>query len=295
MEHTDNEQNRPLRADRRHQMTTETTARTDRIADKFAAIKSEGRTGLVVFVTVGHPYPDAAFDIVPGLVASGADAVELGIPFSDPMGEGPVIQESSFAALQHGITIQDCLDTAERLRPMVGDTPLVLMGYYNTLYSYGLERFAAACAKATVDGLIIVDLPAEEADALVGELNKFGIHLIPLLAPTSTDESITRSTAIGGGFVYCISVTGVTGARSEVSDRGLDLVTRVRERTDLPVAVGFGISRREHVVDVGQRADAAVVGSALVRALADGPHEGAPRRGAQVVAELSGQSGDVSA
>ena len=276
-------------------MITRPIARTDRIADKFAAIKSEGRTGLVVFVTVGHPYPDAAFDIVPSLVASGADAVELGIPFSDPMGEGPVIQESSFVALQHGVTIQDCLDTAERLRPLVGDTPLVLMGYYNTLYSYGLERFAAACEKATVDGLIIVDLPAEEADGLVAELNKFGIHLIPLLAPTSTDESITRSCEIGGGFVYCISVTGVTGARSEVSHRGLDLVTRVRERTDLPVAVGFGISRREHVLDVGQRADAAVVGSALVRALADGPPEGAAGRGAQVVAELSGRSGDVSA
>ena len=271
-------------------MVTNLSARTDRISSKFASLKAEGRTGLVVFVTVGHPYSDAAMDIVPDLVAAGADAVELGIPFSDPMGEGPVIQESSFIALQNGTTIQDCLDTAAGLRPKIGDTPLVLMGYYNTLLSYGLERFASACATATVDGLIIVDLPGGEAAPLVQELSKYGIHLIPLLAPTSTDESITQSVSIGGGFVYCVSTTGVTGARNEVSERGLDLVERVRERTDLPIAVGFGISRREHVLAVGERADAAVVGSALVRSLAHGPQHEAARRGSRVVAELAGRS-----
>ena len=271
-------------------MVTNLSARTDRISSKFASLKAEGRTGLVVFVTVGHPYTDAAMDIVPSLVAAGADAVELGIPFSDPMGEGPVIQESSFIALQNGTTIQNCLDTAAGLRPKIGDTPLVLMGYYNTLLSYGLERFASACATATVDGLIIVDLPGGEAAPLVQELSKYGIHLIPLLAPTSTDESITQSVSIGGGFVYCVSTTGVTGARNEVSERGLDLVERVRERTDLPIAVGFGISRREHVLAVGERADAAVVGSALVRSLADGPEHEAARRGSRVVAELAGRS-----
>lgn len=271
-------------------MATDSIARTDRIADKFASLKAEGRTGLVVFVTVGHPYPDAALDIVPSLVSAGADAVELGIPFSDPMGEGPVIQESSFIGLQNGITIQNCLDTAAQLRPSIGETPLILMGYYNTLLSFGLERFAAACAEATVDGLILVDLPSDEARPLVDELSKYGIHLIPLLAPTSTDESITRSVEIGGGFVYCVSVTGVTGARTEVSERGLDLVERVRQKTDLPIAVGFGISQREHVLDVGKRADAAVVGSALVRSLSDGPADEAARRGSRVVAELSGRA-----
>ena len=270
-------------------MTAESIANTDRISAKFAAVKAEGRPALVVFVTVGHPYRDAALEIVPGLVAAGADAVELGIPFSDPIGEGPVIQESSFVALQNGITPQDCLDTARALRPLIGETPLILMGYYNSLMSYGLQNFAAACAEATVDGLIIVDLPGGEAGPLVDELSTFGIHLIPLLAPTSADESIIQSVEIGGGFVYCISVTGVTGARTEVSDAGLDLVSRVSQRTDLPVAVGFGISRREHVVDVGTRADAAVVGSALVRALGDGPNEGAASRGARVVAELAGR------
>lgn len=262
----------------------------DRIAAKFASIKAEGRPGLVVFVTVGHPYRDAALDVVPSLVAAGADAIELGMPFSDPIGEGPVIQESSFIALQNGITLEDCLDTASNLRPLIGDTPVILMGYYNTALSYGLERFAQACAAATVDGLIIVDLPGSEAEPLIEQLKIHGIHLIPLLAPTSTDESIAQSVQQGGGFVYCTSVTGVTGARAEVSDRGLDLVSRVRQHTDLPVAVGFGISRREHVLDVGQRADAAVVGSALVRALADGPENAAAERGASVVAELAGRN-----
>ncbi len=274
-------------------MVTDSTTRTDRIAAKFAALKKEGRTGLVVFVTVGHPYPDAALDIVPSLVSAGADAVELGIPFSDAIGEGPVIQQSSFVALQNGITTQTCLDTATQLRPQIGDTPLILMGYYNTLLSYGLEKFASACAEATVDGLIIVDLPGDEAAPLVGALSKHGIHLIPLLAPTSTDKSIAQYTEIGGGFVYCISVTGVTGARTEVSERGLDLVERVRQRTDLPIAVGFGISQREHVLNVGERADAAVVGSALVGALADGPDAEAARRGARVVAALAGRGDDA--
>ena len=270
-------------------MATESITNTDRISAKFAAAKAEGRPALVVFVTVGHPYREAALDIVPGLVAAGADAIELGMPFSDPIGEGPVIQESSFVALQNGTTPQDCLDTARSLRPLVGDTPLILMGYYNSLIAYGLARFAEACADATVDGLIIVDLPCGEAGPLVNELGKFGIHLIPLLAPTSTDQSIVDSAQAGGGFVYCVSVTGVTGARSEVSEAGFDLVGRVRSHTDLPLAVGFGISRREHVLDVGKRADAAVVGSALVRAIGDGPPEGAPERGAKVVAELAGR------
>ena len=263
---------------------------TDRIAPKFAAVRAERRPGLAVFMTVGHPYRDAALDVVPQLVAAGADIIELGIPFSDPMGDGPVIQESSYIALQNGITPQDCLDTAAALRPQIGATPLILMGYYNTIISYGMHQFAAACAAATVDGLIVVDLPHTEAEPLAACLASRGINLIPLLAPTSTDDSIAQSTGIGGGFVYCTSVTGVTGARSTVSPRGLDLVERVRQRTNLPIAVGFGISNREHVLEVGRRADAAVVGSALVRALSNGIHQDAAERGAALVAQLAGRA-----
>ena len=135
----------------------------DRIAKKFAEIKAQGRPGLVVFMTVGHPYRDAALEIAPQLVAAGADAIELGAAFSDPIGEGPVIQESSFVALQNGITPQDCLDTAAALRPLIGDTPVIWMGYYNTIMAAGLEKFAKACSDATIDGLIVVDLPYTEA------------------------------------------------------------------------------------------------------------------------------------
>ncbi len=270
-------------------MTAHAGTRTDRIAQRFAAIKAEGRPGLVVFMTVGHPYRDAALEIVPQLVAAGADAIELGAAFSDPIGDGPVVQESGFVALQNGVTPQDCFDTAAAVRPHIGDTPLIWMGYYNTIMAYGLQQFAAACAESTVDGLIVVDLPYSEAAPLVSHLSPLGVHLIPMLAPTSTDDSIAQSVAIGGGFVYCTSVTGVTGARSEVSSRGLDLVDRVRQHTDLPVAIGFGISNRGHVLEVGQRADAAVVGSVLVRALADGPPEQAGARAVEVVASLAGR------
>jgi len=269
-------------------MSTQTATVPDRIAAKFAAVKAEGRPGLVMFMTVGHPYKDAALDVVPRLVDAGADAIELGMPFSDPVGEGPVIQASSFVALQNGVTVRDGLDTAAALRPRIGETPLILMGYFNPVMSFGLTEFAAACSAATVDGLIVVDLPSSEADGLVSELDPYGVRLIPLLAPTSTDESIDRSVALGGGFVYCTSVVGITGARSEVSDRGLDLVDRVRQRTDPPIAVGFGISRRAHLLDVGQRAYAAAVGSLLARALSDGPDEQAAAPVPAAVAALPG-------
>ena len=262
----------------------------DRIAQRFADVKAQNRPALLVFMTVGHPYKDAAREIIPQLVAAGADAIELGSPFSDPMGDGPVIQESSYRALQNGATPQDCFDTAAAVRPQIGDTPLIWMGYYNTILARGLPQFAQACADATIDGLIVVDLPSTEAAPLVGSLAPHGIHLIPLLAPTSTDASIAESVRIGGGFVYCTSVTGVTGARTEVSNRGLELVERVRQHTNLPLTIGFGISTREHVLDVGQRADAAAVGSVLVRALADGPPATAGARAAAIVSTLAGRN-----
>ncbi len=260
----------------------------DRIKQKFQDIRRDGRTGLVMFLTAGFPDMETTIDLVPELVSAGADAIELGIPFSDPLAEGPTIQESSFKALQQGVTLEDCLGAVDRLRRQVPETPLLLMGYYNPIHSYGLEKFAVASKQAGVDGLIVVDLPHDEVAPLEDQCVSRGIHIVPLLAPTSTDSSIEASCASATGFVYCLSLTGVTGARDSVSSRGLDLVDRVRAHTSLPLAVGFGISRREHVVEVCRKADAAVVGSALVRVMLESPTGQVTKRATELVAELSG-------
>jgi tryptophan synthase alpha chain len=259
----------------------------DRIKEKFAALKREKRTGLIVFLTVGFPDPKTTRELVPALVAAGADAVELGVPFSDPLAEGPVIQESSFRAREEGVTLHDCLSLVAELREQVPDTPLIPMGYYNPIYSYGLEKFAREARRGGVDGIIVVDLPHEEVGPLAKHCESQEVHIIPLLAPTSTDASIRASTANASGFVYCISLTGVTGARDQVSQRSFDLLKRVRAHTSLPLALGFGISRREHVEEVGQQADAAVVGSALVRVMLESPRDQLIVNASRLVADLA--------
>ena len=257
----------------------------------FAGVRERGRPGLIVFLTAGFPDMEATLELAPALVAAGADAVELGVPFSDPLAEGPVIQQSSFLALQNGVTTADCLEAAATLRGRIPDAPLVLMGYYNPMYSYGVGAFAARGHRAGVDGIIAVDLPGAESGPLAAECDAWGISLIPLLAPTSTEASIVASCRAASGFVYCVSVTGVTGARSEVSRRGLDLAGRVRAHTDLPLAVGFGISAPEHVAEVGRSADAAVVGSALVRVMLESPRDQLVARASAFVASLAGRGG----
>ena len=259
-----------------------------RIRRMFETVREQKRPGLIVFVTAGFPDMEATLELVPALVAAGADAVELGVPFSDPLAEGPVIQDSSFRALQNGISLDDCLNAAETLRERVPDTPLILMGYYNPIYTYGLVPFADRCQQAGVDGLIAVDLPGFEAAPLTSELKARDISMIPLLAPTSTDESIREACEDASGFVYCISVTGVTGARDQVSVRSFELLDRVKKHTSLPLAVGFGISNRTHVEEVGNNAEGAVVGSALIRVMLDSPREELVQRASRFVAELAG-------
>ncbi len=261
----------------------------DRIQEKFAVIEKEGRTGLIVFLTVGFPDLEATLELVPALVAAGADAVELGVPFSDPLGEGPVIQESSFRALAQGVTLEDCIGVADQLRQRLPDTPMVLMGYYNPIHRLGVASFAARAQRAGVDGVIVVDLPHQEIGPLAKQCGPRHISIIPLLAPTSTDASIEAATASASGFVYCISLTGVTGVRDELSDRGFELLTRVRAHTSLPLAVGFGVSRREHVEAVCRQAQAAVVGSALIRVMLESPRDQLIARTSQFVAELAGR------
>lgn len=243
----------------------------NRIQKQFTRTKTQQKTALILYLTAGFPDIGATEELIPALVEAGADGIEIGVPFSDPLADGATIQASSFTALQQGITLKDCLDLVGRVRHKVPNTPIILMGYYNPIFNVGLESFCAMAKKATVDGLIIPDLPVEESNPLLEQCNSFGIDLIPLLAPTSTDERIGKICAVASGFIYCVSVTGVTGARTEIGPEVPQLVKRIRSWTNLPIGVGFGISTPQHMNDIGRVADAGIVGSALIRIIQDSP------------------------
>ncbi len=259
---------------------------SDPIQNAFNRAAAEKRTAIVPFVTVGHPHADSTPDIVQTLSDAGADVIELGIPFSDPLAEGPVIQKSSFQALQNGITPEACFDSAAEIRRRGVDTPLVFMGYYNPILQLGLDEFCARTRDAGVNGLIAADLPAAEAGPLYDACQKADISLVPLLALTSTDETIAHACNQASGFVYCVSLLGVTGARATVSERVETLVARVRSHTKLPIGVGFGISTAEHVRSVGKFADAAVIGSALVNTIQENESRDAPGAAADFLRSL---------
>ena len=261
----------------------------DRIKETFQRIRDEDRPGLILFLTPGYPDWDATRELVPALVEAGADAIELSIPFSDPLADGPVIQESTFLALERGVTPPDCLELVSDLRDKVPDTPLVFMTYYNTILSYGLERFSSDASTAGVDGLIGVDLPITEIRPLEEVCRPEGIHLVPLLAPTSTEASVRDSARSATGFIYCVSLTGVTGERDQLSSRSFELLDRVRSYSGVPLSVGFGISRREHVEAVCRHADAAVVGSALVRVMLESPRDQLVSRAVGLCRQLAGR------
>ena len=245
-------------------MTVNFKTRLDR---RFADLKAEGRGGLVTFLTAGDPDPETALKILKGLPAAGADVIELGMPFSDPMADGPAIQASSLRALNAGMTLVKTLDQVRQFRKDDDDTPIVLMGYYNPVYHYGVDRFVKDAKAAGVDGMIVVDLPPEEEaelclPALAGELN-----FIFLTAPTTDDERLPIVVKNASGFVYYVSVTGVTGAASAQVADVETAVARIRKYTDLPVAVGFGINTPDAAKNVANVADAAVVGSALIKVI----------------------------
>jgi len=261
----------------------------DRIAEKFRQIKEQGRTGLVLFLTAGCPDLESTQELVPALAEAGADCIELGVPFSDPLAEGPTIQASSYQALQNGVTLHNCIQLVAALRPQVPDTPLILMGYYNPILSYGLDSFAQYASEAGLDGVIVADLPPDEAGPLTERCQPVGIHVIPLLAPTSTDARIAAACRNSTGFIYCVSLVGVTGARDRLSSDAYPLLERVRRHTSLPLAVGFGISSREHVESVGKVAQAAVVGSAMVDVIAKSPKNELIENATGYVRELAGR------
>jgi tryptophan synthase alpha chain len=239
-----------------------------RIADAFRRMRDERRVGLVTYVTAGDPSLDRAADILRALDRAGADVIEVGVPFSDPVADGPVIQRACERALAAGATLERVLDLVAAVRPSVR-APIVLFSYANPIYRMGFERFAARASDAGVDGVLALDIPVEESGPIRDALLGHELDPIYLLSPTTTDERARRASELGRGFLYLISRAGVTGARDTLAAGVREMAARVRAASDLPLAVGFGLSRPEHVRAVAEFADAAVVGSALVSVIAE--------------------------
>jgi tryptophan synthase alpha chain len=239
-----------------------------RIEQRFAALKAEQRGGLVVFVTAGDPTYDVSRDILLGLPTAGADVIEIGMPFTDPMADGPAIQAASLRALKNGQNLPKTLQLVREFRTRDADTPIVLMGYYNPIYSYGVDRFLDDARSAGVDGLIVVDLPPEEDQELCLPALKAGLNFIRLATPTTNDRRLPTVLNNTSGFVYYVSIMGITGTRAASDQDIAAAVGRLKRHTQLPIAVGFGISTPERAAAVARVADAAVVGSALVNKIA---------------------------
>ncbi len=250
-----------------------------RLDETFARLRAEHRTGLVAYVTAGDPDLARSAEVIRAVDRGGADVIELGVPFSDPLADGPVIQRATERALAAGTTLAKVLDLAAGLRADVA-APLVLFTYANPMVRMGITTFARRAREAGIDGVLVLDLPPEEAGEARAAFVAEGLDTIFLLSPTTSVARIRRAADLGGGFLYGISRLGVTGARADVADSAESLAARVRAETTRPLALGFGFSRPEHIRAVGQWADAAVVGSALVQVVAD--HAGNPDLGGEV-------------
>ena len=263
----------------------------NRIDSTFERLRATGETALAPFVTVGFPDVPTSEALAWELLDAGGDMLELGIPFSDPLADGPTIQMTSYRALQHGVNVASSLEFLRRLRHGGVDAPLVFMGYYNPFLRYGVERFLNDASSAGMDGIVVPDLPTEESGDFREACNKVGIAMIPLLAPTSPDSRIEESCKGASGFIYCVSLAGVTGARSSLSSGVSDLVGRIRQHTDLPVLVGFGVSQREHVEQISEFADGVIIASALLDAVAKSPEDAALATARNFVRGLKGLNG----
>jgi tryptophan synthase alpha chain len=239
-----------------------------RIERRFAELRAEGRAGLVAYLTAGDPNPDTSARLFGGLAPAGADLIEIGMPFSDPMADGPAIQDAGQRALRAGMTLRGTLALVRGLRRQDDATPIVLMGYYNPIYRRGAERFVGEAVEAGVDGLIVVDLPPEEDAELADPAGRAGLDVIRLATPTSDDRRLPRIVADASGFLYYVAIAGITGTRPADAAAVAAAVARLRRFTPLPVAVGFGIKSPEQAAAVARAADAAVVGSSLVQRLA---------------------------
>ena len=241
-----------------------------RIACRFASLKAEGRAALVTFLTAGDPDRETSLALIKGLPGAGADLIEIGMPFTDPMADGPAIQAASLRALANGMSLAGTLELVRGFRAGDDATPVILMGYFNPVYRYGVPRFLADAKAAGVDGLIVVDLPPEEDEELCIPALEAGISFIRLATPTTDDARLPAVLRHTSGFVYYVSITGITGTAAASDQAISEAVTRLRRHTDLPVAVGFGITSPERAAAVAKVADAAVVGSAIVGRLAKG-------------------------
>jgi tryptophan synthase alpha chain len=241
-----------------------------RISERFAALRAKGEKALVTYVAAGDPSLEATAALIPALEAAGADLIELGLAFSDPLADGPVIQAGSQRALAAGANTDRVLEMVAQVRRAGAKVPLLIMTYYNLLLRPGVAQFCRRAAEAGVDGLIIPDVPMEEADELLAAAAAAGLDLVQFVAPTSTPDRIERAAKLASGFVYCVSLTGVTGERTALPSRFRELVLETKRHTDTPVCVGFGISRPEQVREVCEIADGVIVGSAIVRLCGEG-------------------------
>jgi tryptophan synthase alpha chain len=260
-----------------------------RIAARFAALKKAGRGALIPFLEAYDPDPATSLAILRGMPEAGADLIEIGMPFTDPMADGPTIQAAGLRGLKAGATLARTLEMVRTFRAGDPDTPVILMGYLNPIASYGPERFCADGAEAGVDGLIVVDLPTEEADMLAPHATARGIDIIRLVAPTTDDRRLPLVLQGSSGFVYYVSITGITGTRSATSESLAAALPRIRRVTELPVAIGFGVRTRIQAADAVRVADAAVVGSALMDTLAsslDAQGRAAPDTAERVLAQI---------
>lgn len=247
-----------------------------RLTPRFQALRAENRAAFVTFITAGDPSYDTSLEILKGLPGAGADIIELGMPFTDPSADGPAIDKAAQRALKAGANMHKTLDMVRSFREDDDETPIVLMGYFNPVYAYGVERFCEDAASAGVDGLIVVDLPPEEDAELLAPANANNIDVVRLATPTSDDARLPAILDGASGFVYYVAVAGVTGGKSATADDIGHAVARIKRHTDLPVAVGFGIRTPEQAADVAARADAAVVGSAIVSMIETGVDAGEP-------------------
>ncbi len=260
----------------------------NRIDNMFAKCRAEGRKALIMFVSAGDPSLAFTRRLVPALVEAGADLIELGVPFSDPMADGPTIQAASERALAGGANLEGILEMAEGLRRDCPETPMVLFSYYNVVLQYGVERLAAASARLGIDGWLLVDVPPEEEGEVVPILEQHGLVKISLLAPTTPPERMAEILRRAKGFVYYITVAGVTGARLELPEDLAEHLAAVRERSPVPVAAGFGVSSPEQARMVGGQADGVIVGSRLINVIQEAAdEEGALQKARELVRSLA--------